>query len=158
DTIDGNSVLFGFALPALKVDGAGKGSQHDELRECNTSPLGERNGCFKSLSTVTRQAEDEGSEHMDAALLECLKPLHQGFSCVVEALVDIFEPLRCTRFDAHQRAANVSTPHGIQKFRVLGGFPRDLREEDEVIGQAGQFTHQLKQLLTQSLIFIKQSV
>jgi hypothetical protein len=73
--VDSDSILFGFSLPALKVNGARERRQHDELREGNTSPLGET---VASKSRRSRWQAEDKRPGTYAALPERLKALHQA--------------------------------------------------------------------------------
>ena len=64
---------------------------------------------------IARQAEDEGSEHVDAVLAEGLQPLDEGLAREIEPLVDVFQSFRRDRLDADQRAADVRTAHSLEE-------------------------------------------
>ena len=64
--VDSDSILFGFSLPALKVNRARERCQHDELREGNTGPLGKGN---KALCTTMGSATDLANEGLRRLLV-----------------------------------------------------------------------------------------
>ena len=64
----------------------------------------------------------------------------------IEALVDVLEPCRRHRLDADERALDTRLAHRLEERRVLGGFHRDLREEDHVVGQLRRALHELEPL------------
>ena len=79
-------------------------------------------------------------------LLEGLQPLHQVVAGEIEIFEYGLEPFRSGRFDSNQRALDIRSSHGVEKFGVLAGFHGDLGKEHHVLWQFGQLAHQLKSL------------
>ena len=90
-------------LPFLKVDGARKGRQHDELRERETGPLGKIMCGVKRVRAIAGQAEDERTKNMHAVIGKRLELLYQIVARQVEILVDRFQAFGGNGFHAHQR-------------------------------------------------------
>ena len=89
---------------------------------------------------------------------EFAQTIHERVTGEIEPLVDVLEALGRDRLDADQRAANVRAPHRLQEFLILGGFHRDLRVENQVVGQRGQPLHQVEPLLADRLELVKARV
>ena len=64
-------------LPFLKVDGAGKGRQHDELSEGEAGLLGEIVGGIKCVRSIGGQSEDERTKNVYAVLGKDAESLDQ---------------------------------------------------------------------------------
>ena len=74
-------------LPFLKVDGARKRRQHDELRESETGPLGKIMCGVKRVGAIALQAEDERTEDMHAVIGKRPELFYQIVARQVEILV-----------------------------------------------------------------------
>jgi hypothetical protein len=83
---------------------------------------------------------------MNAVLFERLELLGERFAGVVPILEDGFEAFGRNGFDADQGALDVGAAHGVEVVAVLAGLHGDLGEEDHVLGEFGEFGHQLKTL------------
>ena len=68
DSIYYTHILGLRSLPFLKVDGARKRRQHDELRESETGPLGKILCGVKGVRAIAGQAEDERTKNMHAVI------------------------------------------------------------------------------------------
>ena len=57
--------------------------------------------------------------------------------------------------DADEGAFDICLAHGVQKGGVLGGFHRDLREENHVGGKLSQARHEIETFIPQSLELLR---
>src|SRR5690348_16978740 len=67
-------------LPAIKVHGAGKWSQHHELGKGDLGALGDLRSGAEGFWTIARQPKNEGAEHAHSMALEGLEAFDQAFS------------------------------------------------------------------------------
>ena len=135
-----------FLFPLREIHGAWKRLEQDELRERDSSALGEVGRRLERVRLVGGQPEDEGPEHVHAVMAERLQPRHERLAGHVEVLVDGLQPLGRHRFDADERAANLRLAHGLEEFGILGRLHRNLRVEHEVVRQSLELRHQLEPL------------
>ena len=79
---------------------------------------------------------------MDTMFAERLELLDEAVAAVVEILVDGLQPFGSDSFNADERALDVGLAHCVEIVGVLGGLHGDLGEEDHVLGQLGEFSHE----------------
>src|SRR5487761_1678818 len=72
-------VQFHRLFPFCKIDGSGKGREHDKLRERDARALSHVDRSIKRTWPVAGQSEDERTEHMHAVLAERLQAFDEIF-------------------------------------------------------------------------------
>jgi hypothetical protein len=112
--------IFGLPFfPARKIHSPGKGRQHHELGKGYARLQRHVYGRIEGCRRVCRQPEDEGTEHMNAVLFECLQLLSQSLARVVEVFEDRFQSFRCYGLDPDQSTLDIGLPHSVQILAVL---------------------------------------
>jgi hypothetical protein len=131
-----------FFFPAAEVYRAREGRHHNELGEGNAGSEGHFDGGIERGGLVGGEAEDEGTEDVDAVLLESLELAGQSVARVVEVFEDGLEAFGGNGFDADEGSLDVGLAHGVEVLAVFAGLHGDLGEEDHVFGELGELSHE----------------
>ena len=138
-------------LPTFKIDRAGEWRQHDELGKGQVGRLGQRGGGGERVFAISRESENEAPQNVHTMGAERLQAHGEAVARFVEVLENGLQALFSHRLHSNERPEDVGLFHCHQELHVLARFHRNLREENHVLGQQGQFLHEVEPLVANLL-------